>query len=65
MPVTITLRGIPAEARDELAARAARSGQSLGEYLRAELIAMANRPDLAALIARLHEESRDPEPPIS
>ena len=31
---SITIRDVPIEARDELAARAARSGRSLHEYLR-------------------------------
>ncbi len=35
MSVAITVRGVPDEVRDELAARAARAGQSLQEYLRA------------------------------
>jgi antitoxin FitA len=33
MPVAITIRNVPEEVRDELAARAARSGRSLQEYL--------------------------------
>ena len=45
MPVSITIREVPDEARDELAARAARSGRSLQEYLRAELVELARRPD--------------------
>ena len=38
VPVAITIRDVPDEVRDELAARAARSGQSLQEYLRAVLV---------------------------
>jgi plasmid stability protein len=44
MPVSMTIRDVPDEARDVLAARAARAGQSLQEYLRAELTALAARP---------------------
>ena len=52
---SITVRDVPADARDELAARAARAGQSLQEYLRAALIDLARRPDPAALLATVHD----------
>lgn len=55
MPTSITIRDVPTETRDELAARAARSGRSLQEYLRAELIELAERPDPADVIARARE----------
>jgi plasmid stability protein len=48
---SITIRDVPSETRDELAARAARGGRSLQEYLRAELIELARRPDIGALMA--------------
>jgi antitoxin FitA len=38
------IRDVPDETRDELAARAARAGQSLQEYVRAQLTALAHRP---------------------
>ena len=41
---TITVRDVPPEVRDELAARAARAGRSLQEHLRLELIELAARP---------------------
>ena len=41
---SITVRDVPDEVRDELAARAARAGRSLQEYLRIELIELAARP---------------------
>jgi len=44
MPVSMTIRDVPDETRDELAARAARAGQSLQEYLRSQLIGLAERP---------------------
>ena len=44
MPVSVTIRDVPDETRDELAARAARAGQSLQEYLRARLTELAGRP---------------------
>lgn len=55
MPVAITIRDVPDETRDELAARAARSGRSLQEYLRAELVRLAGQPDVEALVARMRE----------
>jgi len=44
MPVAVTIRDVPDETRDALAMRAARAGQSLQEYLRAQLVALAERP---------------------
>lgn len=52
MSVAVTVRGVPDDVRDELAARAARAGQSLQEYLRAMLIDTATRPSAADVIAR-------------
>lgn len=52
MGVAITVRDVPAEVRDELAARAARAGQSLQEYLRGFLVAAVAKPTAADVIAR-------------
>jgi plasmid stability protein len=52
---SITVRDVPEETRDELAARAARSGRSLQEYLRSQLIELARRPDPAVLVARIRD----------
>jgi antitoxin FitA len=52
MSVAITVRDVPDEVRDELAARAARAGKSLQEYLRGMLIDSAARPPVADVIAR-------------
>lgn len=52
MGVAVTVRDVPPEVRDELAARAARAGQSLQEYLRAFLIDAAAKPTAADVIAR-------------
>jgi antitoxin FitA len=52
MNVAITVRNVPGPVRDELAARAARSGRSLQEYLLAELGAMAERAPVADVIER-------------
>lgn len=50
--VAITVRDVPAEARDELASRAARAGQSLQEYVRGLLVATAAKPSVDDVIAR-------------
>lgn len=50
--VAITIRDIPDEVRDELASRAARSGQSLQEYLRGLLVATADKPTVRDVVAR-------------
>ena len=55
MPVSITIRDVPDHVRDELAARAARSGRSLQEYMRAMLVESAARPALADVIARARQ----------
>ena len=54
MPVQITIRGVPEEVRDELAARAALNRQSMQEFLRTELERIASRPSLATLLAEVH-----------
>jgi plasmid stability protein len=56
---SITVRDIPDEARDELAARAARSGRSLQEYLRLQLIALTRRPEPEAFAAAVRERKRN------
>ena len=48
MPVQITIRGVPEEVRDELAARAALRRQSMQEFLRRELEQLASRPSVDA-----------------
>ncbi len=49
---------MPDETRDELASRAASSGRSLQEYLRRELIQLAERPDMGTVLARIAERKR-------
>lgn len=50
--VAVTIRDVPDSVRDELAARAARGGKSLQEYLRGVLVATAEKPAVDDLIAR-------------
>lgn len=58
MATSITIRDVPDKARDELAARAALSGRSLQEYLRAKLIELARRPDAETLLAKIRERKQ-------
>ena len=55
MAVQITIRGVPEEVRDELAARAALRGQSMQEYLRGELVQLASKPSVDAWLERVQE----------
>jgi plasmid stability protein len=54
----ITIRDVPSETRDQLAARAAASGRSLQQYLRTELIRLAERPDNVAIVNRAQDRVR-------
>ena len=53
MATSITIRDVPDETRDELASRAALTGRSLEQYLRAQLVALARKPDADAWTARV------------
>jgi plasmid stability protein len=53
MTTSITIRDVPDETRDELAARAALTGRSLQEYLRARLVELARQPEAETLVARI------------
>jgi plasmid stability protein len=61
MSTSITIRDVPDETRDELAARASRSGRSLQTYLRAQMIELARKPDIESWLARVreHKEAMD------
>ena len=50
MAVQITIRNVPEEVRDELAARAALKRQSMQEYLRSELERMAALPSIESVL---------------
>ncbi|UNX54564.1 hypothetical protein MF406_17050 [Georgenia sp. TF02-10] len=64
MGVSITVRDVPEPVRDELAARAARSGRSLQEYLRMELTALSSRPSPEDVLARIRRSARA-YPPVT
>jgi len=50
---SITIRDVPDEVVNELAARASLSGRSLQEYLKGHLVAFAERPDPQTWVARV------------
>lgn len=55
---SITIRHVPDDVRNELAARAARSGRSLQEYMLRELTELARRPSVAEVVERIRENKR-------
>lgn len=58
MSKSITIRDVPEETHQELSARAAATGRSLQEYLRAQLIDLAEKPDPDVLMGRVRERKR-------
>ncbi|MBV9515442.1 MAG: hypothetical protein JO280_15600 [Mycobacteriaceae bacterium] len=56
--VAVTIRDVPNEVRDELAARAARAGKSLQEYLRGVLVDAADKPTVDDVLARARARVR-------
>lgn len=58
MGVQITVRDVPEEVRDELAARAARERKSMQEYLRGELERLAARPSMHGWLEQVRERKR-------
>jgi antitoxin FitA len=56
---SITIRDVPAEVRDELAARAARAGQSLQEHLRLTLSDLARRPSAADWLTEVRRRKNE------
>ncbi len=58
MAVHISIRGIPEEVRDELAARAAMRRQSMQEFLRGELERIASRPSVDTWLENVRRRKR-------
>jgi antitoxin FitA len=58
MATTITIRHVPDEVRNELAARAARSGRSLQEYMLNELVRLSSKPPVDDLLDAIRERKR-------
>ncbi len=52
---SISVRNVPEATRDALAAKAAQAGQSLQEYLLAQLVEMAERVELAEILAEMKD----------
>lgn len=52
MAKNIQIRGVPDDIHRTLRARAAAAGQSLSDYLLAEIVRVAERPPVADLLAR-------------
>jgi plasmid stability protein len=55
MAKSITIRDVPDRTAAELAARAALTGRSLQEYIRAQLIEISRWPDPETLLARIRD----------
>lgn len=51
MAKNVTIRGVPDQVRDRLAARASARGQSMQEFLLGQLVTLAARPDPAEWVA--------------
>ena len=58
MTVQITIRGVPQDVRDELAARAALQRQSMQEFLRCELERIASRPSLGVWLQGVRDRKQ-------
>ena len=59
----ITIRDVPDEVRDVLAARAARSGRSMQEYLKGQLIDLAHRPLAGDVVVEIRRRALE-HPPL-
>jgi plasmid stability protein len=64
MPVAITIRNVPDQVRNQLAAMAAARGWSLQEYMLHELVELTRRPNNAELIARARERLAERGPTV-
>jgi len=58
VPKSITIRDVPDDTSEELAARAALTGRSLQEYLRARLVELASAPDAEVWMASVRVRKR-------
>ena len=55
MTVQITIRGVPEEVRDKIAARAASRRQSMQEFLRGELERLVSKPSVETWLEEVRE----------
>ena len=58
MKARITIRDVPEHVRNELAARAARQGQSMQRFLLAQLEQMASTPTVEDLLQEVERRKR-------
>jgi plasmid stability protein len=58
MPKMVQIRNVPDSLHRKLKARAAMAGQSLSDYLLAELEGIGSRPTRGELLARIHGRTR-------
>lgn len=58
MTTSVTVRNVPEDVRNELAAKAARRGQSLQAYLLDTLTEVSTRPDQDELIERIKQRKQ-------
>jgi plasmid stability protein len=56
--VSLTIRNVPEDVRNELGARAASSGRSMQEYVLAALADIASRPTPATALAEIRRRAR-------
>jgi plasmid stability protein len=65
MTVQLTIRDVPENVRDELAARAALQGRSMQEFLRAELERLASRPSVDTWLQQVRRRKRAAQTRVS
>jgi len=65
MTVQINIRDVPEKVRDELASRAALRGQSMQEFLRAELERLAARPSVEAWLLQVRKRKHSMQTRLS
>lgn len=58
MSVQVTIRGVPEEVRDRIAARAAARGQSMQEYLRGQLERLVAKPSVEEWLRQVRADKR-------
>jgi antitoxin FitA len=58
MPKMVQIRNVPDPLHRTLKARAAHAGQTLSDYLLAELARLAARPTRDEMLARIHSRKR-------
>jgi plasmid stability protein len=60
---SILIRDVPDDVRAELAARAARKGQSMQEFLRSVLVEMVEKPDIETWVAQVRRHIAEADGP--